>query len=175
LSKLPQASLAAIALGRVLAERGNLADAQVELEKGLSVRLRILGISPWPTFLGLLALASVHGARGERAGARRVLAEARAILEPFADDAGVFPELLERQERKLRTSKERSGHLDEELTERELAVLRLLAGELATRQMADSLYVAASTVRTHVKSIYRKLGVSTRKGAVHEARARGLI
>jgi LuxR family transcriptional regulator, maltose regulon positive regulatory protein len=175
LSKIPQASLAAIALGRVLAERGNLADARVQLEKGLSVRLRIPSISPWPTLLGLLALASVHRARGERAGARQALAEARALLEPFADDAGIFPELLERQERKLRTSKERNGHLDEELTEREGAVLRLLEGELATRQMADSLYVAPSTIRTHVKSIYRKLGVSTRKEAVEEAHTRELI
>jgi LuxR family maltose regulon positive regulatory protein len=175
LSKIPQASLAAIALGRVLAERGNLADAQVQLEEGLSVRLRIPGISPWPTLLGLLALASVHRSRGERAGARRALAEARAILEPLADDAGIFPELLEREERRLRTSKERNGHLDGELTGSELAVLRLLEGELAIRQMADSLYVATSTVRTHVKSIYRKLGVSSRKEAVEEAHARELI
>jgi LuxR family maltose regulon positive regulatory protein len=124
--------------------------------------------------IALLALAPVRLARGDRAGARTVLAEARTIMKPFADDAGIFPELLERQERTLRTSKGRGGHLDEELTERELAVLRLLAGELATRQMADSLYVAPSTVRTHVKSIYRKLGVSTRKGAVEEAHAREL-
>ena len=175
LSTIPQASLADIALGRVLAERGNLADAQVELEKGLSVRLRIPALSPWPTLLGLLALASVHRARGERAEARQALAEARAILEPFADDAGIFPELLDRQERRLRMSKERNGHLDEDLTEREGAVLRLLAGELATRQMADSLYVAPSTVRTQIKSIYRKFGVSSRDEAVAEARARGLI
>ena len=175
LSNVPQASLAAIARGRVLAERGNLADARVELEKGLTVRLRIPAISPWPTLLGLLPLASVHRARGERAEARAVLAQARAILEPFADDAGRFLGLLERQERTLRTSKRPDGHLDEELTERELAVLRLLAGELATRQIADSLYVAPSTVRTHVKSIYRKLGVSTRKGAVEEAHARELV
>jgi LuxR family maltose regulon positive regulatory protein len=67
------------------------------------------------------------------------------------------------------------GQLNEEVTERELAVLRLLAGELATRQIADSLYVATSTVRTHIKSIYRKLGVSTRKEAVEEGHARELI
>jgi DNA-binding CsgD family transcriptional regulator len=35
--------------------------------------------------------------------------------------------------------------------------------------------VAASTVRTQVKSIYRKLGVSSRSEAVEEAHARGLI
>jgi LuxR family transcriptional regulator, maltose regulon positive regulatory protein len=54
-------------------------------------------------------------------------------------------------------------------------VLGLLLGDLSTRQMADSLYVAPSTVRTQVKSIYRKLGVSSRKDAIEEARLRGLI
>jgi LuxR family maltose regulon positive regulatory protein len=175
LQGLPQAALAYIALGRVLAERGNLADAQVELEKGLSVRLRFPAISPWSTLIGLLALAPVRAARGDRAGGRQALAEARTILEPFAEDAGIFLELLERQERKLRTTKERQGHLNEELTERELEVLRLLEGALATQQMADSLYVAPSTVRTHIKSIYRKLGVTSRKQAVQEASAKGLI
>jgi DNA-binding CsgD family transcriptional regulator len=61
------------------------------------------------------------------------------------------------------------------LTERELVVLRLLGSELSTRQMAQSLYVAPDTVRTHIKSIYRKLGVTSRKQAVEEAHARGLL
>ena len=135
---------------------------------------RLPGLSPWPTLIGLLALAPVRAARGDRAGGRTVLAEARGILETYPD-AGMFPELLERQERKLRTRKPREGQLDGELTERELDVLRLLVGELSTRQMAQSLYVAPSTVRTQVKSIYRKLGVSSREDAVEEAHARGLI
>ena len=62
-----------------------------------------------------------------------------------------------------------------ELTERALAVLRLLGGELSASQMGDSLYVASSTVRTHIKSIYRKLGASSRKEAVQQAKARDLI
>ena len=132
-------------------------------------------MSPWPTLIGLLALAPVRAARGDRAGGRQALAEARAILEPFADDAGIFPELLERQERKLRARKPREGQLDEELTESELEVLRLLGGDLSTPQMAQSLYVAPSTVRTQVKAIYRKLGVSSRGEAVQEASAKGLI
>jgi LuxR family maltose regulon positive regulatory protein len=164
-----------ITLGRVLAERGSLADAQVELEKGLSGQLHVPAISPWSTLIGLLALAPVRAARGDRAGGRQALAEARTILEPFADDAGIFPELLERQERKLRARKPQEGQLDEELTESEFAVVRLLGGDLSTRQMAQSLYVAPSTVRTQVKSIYRKLGVSSRSAAVEEAHARGLI
>jgi LuxR family transcriptional regulator, maltose regulon positive regulatory protein len=45
----------------------------------------------------------------------------------------------------------------------------------STRQIAQSLYVAPNTIRTHIKSIYRKLEVSSRKEAVEEARARGLL
>jgi LuxR family maltose regulon positive regulatory protein len=175
LQVIPQAAAAYIALGRVLAERGALDEAEKELVSGLSVARKVPDLTPWATLLGLLALARVHFARGDRGAARRLLDEARAILEPFGDDAGIFPALLERQERTLRTSKGRDGHLDGELTEREMDVLRLLDGELTTRQMGDSLYVASSTVRTQVKSIYRKLGVSSRGEAVEEARARGLV
>jgi LuxR family transcriptional regulator, maltose regulon positive regulatory protein len=171
---IPQTSLACIALGRMLAERGRLEEAQKELESGLSTRRRLPGLSPWPTLIGLLALAPVRAAGGDRAGARAVLAEARDILEAFPD-AGMFPELLERQERRLRIREPREGQLDGELTERELDVLRFLGGELSTRQIAQSLYVAPSTVRTQVKSIYRKLGVSSRSAAVEEAHIRGLI
>ena len=103
-----------------------------------------------------------------------MLTKARTMLERYPD-AGIFPELLEREERKLRRHKPREGQLDGELTERELDVLRLLIGESTTRQMAQSLYVAPSTVRTQVKSIYRKLGGSSRGAAVEEAHARGLI
>jgi LuxR family maltose regulon positive regulatory protein len=171
---IPQTSLAPIALGRALAERGELEEAQKELENGLAARRRLPGLSPWPTLIGLLALAPVRAARGDRAESRAVLAEARTILEAFPD-AGMFPELLERQERKLRARKPREGQLDGELTQRELDVLRLLGGELSTRQMARSLYVAPSTVRTQIKSIYRKLGVSSRSAAVEEARARRFL
>ena len=171
---IPQTSLAPIALGRALAERGRPEKAKKELESGLSARRRLPGLSPWPTLIGLLALAPIHAVRGDPAEARTVLAEARTIMERYPD-AGIFPELLERQERKLRGRKAREGQLDGELTLRELDVLRLLVGESSIRQIAQNLYVSPSTVRTHVKSIYRKLGVSSRKDAVQEAYARGLI
>src|SRR5215204_2907207 len=147
---IPQTSVAPIALGRALAQRGRLEEAQKELESGLSSRRNLPGLSPWPTLIGLLALGQVHAVRGDRAGARTVLAEARTILERYPD-AGGFPQMLERQERMLRARKPREGQLDGELTQRELDVLRLLVGELSTRQLAQNLYVAPSTVRTQVK------------------------
>jgi LuxR family maltose regulon positive regulatory protein len=175
LRHVPQASAAPIALGKVLAKRGDLAAAQSELERALSVRRKLPGLNPWATLVGLLALAQVLGVRGDRAGAREVLDEARATMEPFGDDTGIFPVLLEREERKLRRHKPREGQLDGELTERELDVLRLHDSELSVSEMAERLYVAPSTVRSQAKSIYRKLGVSSRAGALKEAHARGLI
>jgi LuxR family transcriptional regulator, maltose regulon positive regulatory protein len=174
LQEIPQSSVVDIALGRALAKRRKLAEAQAELENGLLMRQQLPDLNPWPTIIGLLTLSDVGLARGDRNGSRKVLAEARAILEDNPD-AGIFPELLERQERKLRARKAREGQLDGELTERERDVLRLFGGGLSTRQMAQSLYVAPNTVRTQIKSIHRKLGVSSRGEAVKEAHARGLI
>jgi LuxR family maltose regulon positive regulatory protein len=177
LEGVPQCSGVPIALGRALADRGNLSEARLELERAVSARRRFPSLSPWPTLLGLLALARVLSAQGERGDAKALLAEVRAILEMYPD-AGMFPELLKRQERKLRTrSARREEPLNEELTQRELDVLGLLLldGELSNSQMGQSLYVAPSTVKTHLKSIYRKLGVSSRKEAVKQAQATGLI
>jgi LuxR family transcriptional regulator, maltose regulon positive regulatory protein len=174
LYRVPQATLVPIAVGRVLAERGELDEAQEELENAHSARRKLPGLSPWPTLIGLLALTAVLVARGDRARGRAVLAEARTLLEA-SPDGGIFPELLERQEHTLRTIKRRGGSLYGELSRRELEVLRLLDGGLSASQMGDSLYVAPTTVRTHIKSIYRKLGVSSREKAVEEAHARGLI
>ena len=176
---IPQSSWVPIALGRVLSERGELEDAQAELENGLSARRRLSpDLSPWPTLIGLLALARLSSGRGDRSAAQALLAEARTILERHPD-SGIFPELLERQEeRTLRTTiKRRNGSLrnNGKLTERELDVLKLLVGELSTREMARGLYLAPNTVRTHIKSIYRKLGVSSRKQAVEEAYLRKLL
>ena len=54
----------------------------------------------------------------------------------------------------------------DDLSERELTVLRLLASDLSEREIAAELYLSFNTVHSHVKSIYRKLGVSSRAEAV---------
>ena len=63
----------------------------------------------------------------------------------------------------------------EELTDRELAVLRYLPSQLSQREIATELYVSLNTVKTHCKAIYRKLAVDGRKSAVHAARQHGLL
>ncbi len=54
----------------------------------------------------------------------------------------------------------------EQLTERELAVLRLAATGLEQRQIAEQLFISYNTVKSHLKTSYRKLGVSSRAAAV---------
>nr|HMN61005.1 LuxR C-terminal-related transcriptional regulator [Anaerolinea sp.] len=65
--------------------------------------------------------------------------------------------------------------LVEPLSQRELDVLRLFRTELSGPEIARELVVALSTVRTHTKSIYSKLNVSTRRAAVRRATELGLI
>jgi LuxR family transcriptional regulator, maltose regulon positive regulatory protein len=61
------------------------------------------------------------------------------------------------------------------LSERELEVLALLPGDLSRREIAAALFVSFNTIQTHMRSIYRKLGVTSREQAVVRARGRGLI
>ena len=63
----------------------------------------------------------------------------------------------------------------ETLSERELQVLRLLNTSLSSTEMADELVVSVNTVRTHIRSIYSKLGVHSRYEAVARARDLKLI
>lgn len=66
-------------------------------------------------------------------------------------------------------------HRPAQLTEREAAALNALASGKVNKQLADILGVTESTFKTHLRAIYRKLGVRTRVEAVSRARQLGLI
>jgi two-component system, NarL family, nitrate/nitrite response regulator NarL len=61
------------------------------------------------------------------------------------------------------------------LTERERAILRLIADGRSLPAIARDLHLALTTVKTHVSHLYEKLGVSERAAAVAEAMRRGLL
>jgi ATP/maltotriose-dependent transcriptional regulator MalT len=61
------------------------------------------------------------------------------------------------------------------LTEREVEILQLLSQGLTRAEMADEMFISVNTLKTHLKSVYRKLQVSTASDAVLGAQRRGLL
>ena len=61
------------------------------------------------------------------------------------------------------------------LTSRELEIIAKLPSGLNGEELAKELFITESTLKTHLNSIYRKLQVRNRSGAVSEAKRRGLI
>ena len=68
----------------------------------------------------------------------------------------------------------RHDGLVDPLSDRELTVLRYLSSRLTCTEIASELYLSVNTVRSHVKAIYRKLGVKSRSQAVARGRALSL-
>ena len=64
---------------------------------------------------------------------------------------------------------------DSDLTERELEVLRYLAEGLSKREIGKELFLSFNTIHSHTKSIYQKLRVSSRQGAIARARELGAL
>jgi LuxR family maltose regulon positive regulatory protein len=103
---------------------------------------------------------------------QQLLAEARSLLAR-CPDPGIAGRYLARTESRHGVATPGGGHvavLIEQLTERELAVLRYLPSPMSQRDIASELYVSLNTVKTHCRSIYRKVAVGDRKAAVQAAR-----
>lgn len=90
----------------------------------------------------------------------RDVAAGRSVLDP-AVTQGVFGTL--------------TGEGRGVLSERELSVLQELTHGRSTREIADALHLSEETIKTHLKRIFRKLGVRDRAEAVAEAFRRGLV
>ena len=61
------------------------------------------------------------------------------------------------------------------LTEREQQVLTMIADGLSAPQIAEQLHLSTTTVKSHLHTLYEKLGVSDRAAAVAEGMRRGLV
>ena len=121
--------------------------------------------------MALLHQGSVLVALGERERSQAAITEARSLIES-CPDPGMLAGRLDACDRSRRAS---TGFGDEMLTRRELGVLRLLTSELSERDISRVLYVSHNTVHSHVRSIFRKLGVSSRADAVERAREFALL
>ena len=145
----------------------------------------------------LVLLALAHQVRGDMPAALAALGRALALGEPegyvrvFLDEGAPMAALLQDAANRgiapdyVRHLLADFGHahdrtpikqpLVEPLSERELDVLRLLATDLAGPEIARELVVSLSTVRSHTKAIYAKLGVNSRRSAVTRAEELDLL
>lgn len=99
----------------------------------------------------------------------RVVARGEALLSPSITRS-LIAEFVSRPPRSATDVKD----LDE-LTERELEVMRLVAGGLSNAEIAAEIYVAEQTVKTHVSRVLMKLGLRDRTQIVVAAYESGLI
>ena len=168
----PLCGIVHMALGWALARQGNLTQAQERLEWALEL-FRIDGMAVHRAH-ALVLLAAVHHGHGDLPGARTLLRRAHDLVEQLADP-GVLAALLEQRSRMLASATRRRAKTQAPLTERELAVLRLLPTRLSTRQISQELHVSVNTIRSQIQAIYRKLEATTRTEAVTQARQLGLL
>jgi two-component system nitrate/nitrite response regulator NarL len=97
---------------------------------------------------------------------------ARAVLSVAHGEIAIAARLAGGIASQIRLRKERTAPL---LTEREQEVLELLAEGKSAPEIGRVLFLATSTVKSHLGHLYEKLGVSDRAAAVAEAMRRGLI
>ena len=121
-----------------------------------------------------IELARVHLALADIAGARTLMREIDGLLRrrpglgTLVGEAAALHAQLE---------KERTAIVpgSSALTAAELRLLPLLATHMPAREIAAEMFLSAHTIRTQMKSIYRRLGVDSRIQAVTRARELGLI
>jgi LuxR family transcriptional regulator, maltose regulon positive regulatory protein len=181
-----------LTLARVLIATGRAREAVTLLERLVTAAEAAGRAGNGIEARALLALA--HGADGDTAHALDALDDALSRAQPerfaraFLDLGPAMTRLLETAIRHGRnadraaallasgptTSIPTQQELVDELSARELHVLRLLRTELTGPEIAAELVVSINTVRTHTKNIFMKLGVTNRRGAVRRADELGL-
>lgn len=169
LSQTPSASLAFAAAGATHAGLGRPHEARCELEHALQLSLQIPGINVWGTIDITLRLAMAAVDVGDRSSAAALARQASLRLATAPGEAVALLARLEQLERRLEGWPRAQG-LADPLTEREVTVLQQLRSALPLREIAADLGLSVNTIKTQVRSVYRKLGVSGRCDAVTRGR-----
>ena len=114
-----------------------------------------------------------EGARGylSKESSRQEICE--AILSVSRGDTALAPEVQAALATEIRQRERANGR--PELTPRESQVLQLIAEGLSAPDIARQIHLSPTTVKTHLGTLYEKLGVSDRAAAVAEGLRRGLL
>ena len=167
--------MASIAMAIVLTRRQQIAAADEAALRAVVLGQR--GGGNIEVANALLLRAVILDQLGDPQTARRCADQARKILADCPDTGRAQRLVLSTESiTGVAASPQRPGPGSvEELTTKELEIVRLLSGSLTRREIAAHLYVSLNTVKTHQRSLFRKLDVSDRRSAVERARKLGLI
>ncbi|MCP4415993.1 MAG: helix-turn-helix transcriptional regulator [Chloroflexi bacterium] len=194
-----------INLARALVAIGNQHPSKDYLNEALDLLARLLLAAETAVWTHevikiLILQAFTLQAMGDGEGAMAALTRALTLAKPsgyvrsFVDEGERMVELLQQtavsghsvtyvgkllatlaQEKENLTRSVTHSSLVEPFSQRELQVLRLLATPLSSVEIAEQLTIAPSTVRSHIKNIYRKLDVHKRVTAVQRAQELKLL
>jgi LuxR family maltose regulon positive regulatory protein len=162
-----------LARARAAELEGRLSDAERELARASELSRRGAGILERAA--AAVAHARVLAALGRREAARARLAHAEELLSGCAD-AGILTRAVTQAGRAPGLAPARPpAAAGGELSDRELAVLRMLHSELSLREIGSELFLSLNTIKTHTRNIYLKLGAGGRDEAVARGREQGLL
>ena len=121
-----------------------------------------------------LALAEPEDACGPFIAAGPPVRSALTVLvSPSSRCAGFAGHILDRFDGRMpRSAGAQPAAL---LTDSELAVLRFLPSHMTNQEIAEALFLSINTIKTHLSSVYRKLGVANRRQAIAQARRLELL
>jgi LuxR family maltose regulon positive regulatory protein len=162
----------AFAGGLASEHQDDLAGAEMAMARSLVLYRR--GQAPIEIANALLHLARVHVRQGHDPVASDEIDEARMLIRSCPDPGPRIQRLLGQACARAPIAR-RSTTGVEALSEGELRVLRLLASDLTQREIGAELYVSLNTIKSHTRSIFRKLGATSREQAVARARELELI
>ena len=119
--------------------------------------------------------AGVTGFVLKDAGAADLIAAVTAVARGGAwFDRSVTPRILAAYRRNV-APRQREYRMLAQLTEREHSVLRLIARGATNAEVSQTLHVSEATVKTHISSVFIKLGVRDRAGAIVFAYDHGVV
>ncbi len=171
IDEYPMMALALSVSAVVRSRTGRLEAAAADLRQGKALLERLEDFAPWYEAETWVALARASVRLGDAAAATLMLGEASRVFKS-TPDAIVLAEWIAEAAAAIEAV---SASAIRDLTPAEMHILQYLPTHLSFPQIAGQVFVSPNTVKTQAQSVYRKLGVTSRREAVEHARAAGLL
>ncbi len=171
LGDYPMMALSLAVSAQVRSRTGRPEQAASDLSHSTRLLKQLEDFPPWYVAETLIVLARTAARLDDARSASRMLAEAGREFK-LTPDATVLSEWIERVAGAIEAV---SASAVRDLTPAELRVLQFLPTHLSFPEIAAQVFVSPNTVKTQAQGVYRKLGVSSRREAVEQALAAGLL